>query len=127
MHPKIFALIMACAVLFVVIDLIRRQKMTFKYALTWLVTSGLVLFFTIQDQWLNQLAGWAGFALPSNFIFFLLLIFVIFFSLLLTLYMNEQNSRSEALAQAIARMDHRLKKLELESTGREGSSPGQDH
>lgn len=123
MHPKIFALITAGTVLFFVIDLIRRQKMTFKYALTWLVTSGLVLFFTIQDPWLNQLAQWAGFTLPSNFIFFLLLVFVIFFSLLLTLYMNEQNSRSEALAQAIARMDLRIKKMEQDSSVGKSSKP----
>ena len=112
MQPKIFALIMAGTVLVSVIDLIRRQKMTFKYALAWLSAAGLVLFFTIQNTWLNQLAKWAGFALPSNFIFFLLLVFVIFFSLLLTIYINEQNSRSESLAQAIAKLDLRLKKLE---------------
>ena len=117
MHPKIFALIMACVILFLVIDLIRRQKMTFKYALTWLTASGCVLFFTVQDHWLNRLAQWAGFTLPSNFIFFLLLIFVIFFSLLLTIHINEQNSKSEALAQAMAKLDHRLKKLEKDGTG----------
>lgn len=112
MHPRTFAFIMAFIVLLLVIDQIRRQKMTFKYALAWLISSGLVLFFTIQDQWLSKLASWAGFELPSNFIFFLLLIFVIFSSLLLTLHINQQNSRSECLAQAIARLDYRLKKLE---------------
>jgi hypothetical protein len=47
MHPKIFALITACFILALVIDRIRRQKMTFKYALAWLVSSALVLIFTI--------------------------------------------------------------------------------
>lgn len=117
MHPKTFAIAMACTILILVIDLIRRQKMTFKYALTWLAASSLVLFFTIQDRWLNSLAAWAGFALPSNFIFFLLLIFVIFFSLLLTLHINEQNSRTESLTQAIAKLDERLKKFEREKPG----------
>lgn len=112
MHPKIFAIIMACIILILVIDLIRRQKMTFKYALTWLALSVSVLLLAIQNSWLNNLAHWAGFTLPSNFIFFLLLVFVIFFSLLLTLHINEQNSRAESLAQAIAKLDYRLKKLE---------------
>lgn len=112
MHPKIFALIMAFLILILVIDRIRRQKMTFKYALAWLSSSVLVLIFTIQDDWITKLAHWTGFALPSNFIFFLLLMFVIFFSLLLTIYINEQNSRTESIAQAIAKLDFRLKKLE---------------
>jgi hypothetical protein len=116
MHPKIFALIMTSLVLVLVIDRIRRQKMTFKYALAWLASSALVFFFTIKDNWLNSLSQWAGFALPSNFIFFLLLIFVIFFSLLLTIHINEQNSRTESLAQAVAKLDYRLKKLEKEKS-----------
>jgi len=114
MHPKLFALVMASLILVLVIDRIRRQKMAFKYALAWLVSSFLVLFFTIQDGWLEELAQRAGFALPSNFIFFLLLIFVIFFSFLLTIHINEQNSRTESLAQTIAKLDYRLKKIEKE-------------
>ena len=116
MYPKTFALIMTSLILVLVIDRIRRQKMTFKYALAWLVSSSLVLFFTIQDAWLVELSRWAGFALPSNFIFFLLLLFVIFFSLLLTIHINEQNSRTESLAQAIAKLDYRLKKFEKEGS-----------
>ena len=118
MHPKIFALIMTSLILVLVIDRIRRQKMTFKYALTWLISSSLVLLFTIQDGWLKKFAQWAGFALPSNFIFFLLLIFVIFFSLLLTIHINEQNSRTESLIQAIAKLDYRIKKLEKEESSK---------
>ena len=117
MQPKIFALITTCFILISVIDLIRRQKMTFKYAIAWLVSSALVIVFTVEDQWIGALAGWAGFALTSNFIFFLLLIFVIFFSLLLTIHINEQNSRTESLAQAIAKLDHRLKKFERDNPG----------
>ena len=112
MHPKIVALVMTGIILISVINLIRRQKMTFKYAFTWLVSSTAVIIFTVQDHWISALAKGAGFALTSNFIFFLLLIFVIFFSLLLTIHINEQNSRTESLAQAIAKLDHRLKKIE---------------
>jgi len=114
MQARTFALVMTSLILFFVINLIRRQKMSFKYALAWLLSTSLTILFTIQDAWLQAISKWAGFALPSNFVFFLLLIFVILFSLLLTLHINEQNSRSEALAQAIAKLDYRLKKLEKE-------------
>lgn len=112
MQPKTFALCLTVFILIAVIDLIRRQKMSFKYALTWLALSMAVIFVTIYDAWLRNIAQWAGFALPSNFIFFLLLIFVIFSSLLLTLYINEQNNRTEAIAQAIAKLDLRIKQIE---------------
>ena len=112
MQAKTFALVMTTLILLFVINLIRRQKMSFKYALVWLLSSSLTILFSIKDTWLQAIAKWAGFTLPSNFVFFLLLIFVILFSLLLTLYINEQNSRTEALAQAIAKLDYRLKKIE---------------
>lgn len=112
MHPKIFAIIMTGAILFFVLNLIRREKMSFKYAVTWLAASSLALLFSIKEIWLQAISKWVGFALPSNFVFFLLLIFVLLLSLLLTLYINEQNNRTEALAQTIAKLDFRLKKLE---------------
>jgi len=115
MQPKTFALLMTAFILIAVVDLIRRQKMSFKYALTWLISSLLVIIFTVQDSWLLAIAHWAGFTLLSNFIFFLLLIFVIFFSLFLTILINEQNNRTETLSQAIAKLDYRIKKLERES------------
>ena len=115
MQAKTFALAMTALILFFVINLIRRQKMSFKYALVWLLSSSVTILFSIQEAWLAAISKWAGFALPSNFVFFLLLIFVILFSLLLTLYVNEQDSRTEALAQAIAKLDYRLKKLEKET------------
>jgi hypothetical protein len=40
---------------------------------------------------------------------------VIIFSFLLTIHINEQNSRTESLAQAMAKLDYRLKKIERES------------
>jgi len=103
---------MTGAILLFVLNLIRREKMSFKYALTWLAASSLALLFSVQETWLQAISKWAGFTLPSNFIFFLLLLFVLLLGLLLTLYINEQNSRTETLAQTLARLDFRLKKLE---------------
>jgi len=108
MNVKYFAIACSLAVAIFVIELIRREKMTFKYALTWLATSFVVVSFAVFDGALHRVSQLAGFALPSNFIFFLLLLFTIFFSLLLTIYINEQNKRSEILAQSLAILEYRL-------------------
>ena len=110
MYPKIVAILVSVVILFAVIDLIRRQKMTFKYSFGWLSVCFVVLFFAINDQFLKKIARFFGFALPSNFIFFLLLVFVIYLTLILTVYTNEQNTRVESLAQAIAILEHQFKK-----------------
>ena len=111
MQTKFFVIVIALIIIAAVIDLIRREKMTFKYAANWFIGCGIALFFALNNPLLLQISKWAGFSLPSNFIFFMLLVFVIFLSLHLTLYINEQNSRTEALAQTIARLEHQLKKI----------------
>lgn len=114
MNTKRLLIASALLVFFFVIELIRRQKMTFKYSLFWLVSCVTVLFFTWHDKLLAAMSEWAGFMLPSNFVFFLLLVFFILLSLFLTLYVNEENNRSETLAQAIARLEFKLNKLDRE-------------
>ena len=111
MQVKYFIILIALVILGAVIDLIRREKMTFKYAVNWFSGCLVALFFAIYDNLLITVSKWAGFSLPSNFIFFALLVFVIFLTLRLTLFINEQNSRTEALAQAVARLELQLKKL----------------
>ena len=110
MQVKFFVILIAVIILAVVIDMIRREKMTFKYSVNWFLGCAISIFFAINDQLLISISKAVGFSLPSNFIFFTLLIFVIFLSLHLTLFINEQNSRTEALAQAIARLENQLKK-----------------
>lgn len=112
MPIKIFVVLITCVILAAVIDFIRREKMTFKYSVNWFFGCAVVLFFACNDQLLLKVSQWAGFSLPSNFIFFMLMIFVMFLSLLLTLYINEQNSRTEALAQAVANLENQIKKLQ---------------
>ena len=115
MHVKTFSILITLMILGLVVDLIRRQKMTFKYAVTWFGGCLAALIFAVNDTLLIKISHWAGFALPSNFIFFLLLVFVMYLSLLLTIYINEQNSRTESLAQAIAALQHRIEKTEKKS------------
>lgn len=122
MQAKTFALLMSLLIFAGVVDLIRRQKMTFKYSLTWITASIGVVFFAANEGLLHRLSRLAGFALPSNFVFFMLLIFFVWVCLLLTLYINEQNSRSESLGQSLALLEYKIKKLEQRS-GQDQSTP----
>ncbi len=111
MPIKYFILIITVMILAAVVDSIRREKMTFKYAANWFLGGIAAIIFALNEQWIFKLSQWAGFSLPSNFIFFLLLVFVIFLSLRMTLFINEQNSRAEALAQAVAKLENEISQL----------------
>jgi len=121
MQAKTFALVLAVSVVGIIIELIRRQKLTFKYSIFWLSVSGLTVLLAFTDSLLWKLAELAGFELLSNFIFFLALASLSTLCLFLTVYINEQNSRTERLAQTIGIMGCKIKELE-KSSAQEKSS-----
>lgn len=114
MHAKTFAILIAVFIFLLILDLIRRQKMTFKYSMFWLSASAATLFLAVYDQTLASLATWAGFQLLSNFIFFLFLAFISTLCLFLTVYINEQNCRTEALGQNLGILELKIRRLQEE-------------
>ena len=124
MQAKAFAIFSSLLIVLFVIELIRRQKMSFKYSLVWLATCLVASSLAVFDSALAFLSKLAGFTLPSNFIFFLLMVFIILLSLLLTIYINEQNSRSEILAQSVALLEYKIKQLQSKTSEKEKKDGG---
>ncbi len=114
MQAKTFAILTAIFIFCLILDLIRRQKMTFKYSLFWLSSSAITLLFAFYDTALMQLAKLAGFQLQSNFIFFLFLAAISALCLFLTVYINEQNNRTETLAQTLGILEYKIRQLQDE-------------
>jgi len=112
MNARIFAISFAVLILVLVLELIRRQRMTFKYSLLWLSASTSVILLAYNEWILKRVAAWFGFELLSNFVFFLILGFFILLSLRLTIFVNEQNSRSETLAQSLGILEYKIDQLE---------------
>lgn len=115
MHSKYVAICVALLIFLFVIDLIRRQKMSFRYSLFWLTSCIAVIVLGLWDGLLRKISSLAGFEVPSNFVFFLLLAFFTALSLMLTIYINEQNDRTQNLAQTLGALQYRIKQLEKKS------------
>ena len=116
MGIKLFALILSSLVLVVAVELVRREKFTFKYAFGWMMMSAGAIFFVIFDNVLFEVSRWFGFTLPSNFIFFILLFGCVVWSLFLTVFLCQQDMRNDTMAQKIGilemEMEYLKKKLE---------------
>lgn len=115
MQAKTFAILLAFMIAGVILDLIRRQKLTFKYSIFWLSVAALTLIMAFAEKLLWDLSSLAGFTLLSNFVFFIALALLSLLCLFLTVYINEQNSRTEKLAQTIAIMDAKIRDLQNKS------------
>lgn len=125
MDIKIFAITVSIMVLVAVFEMARREKISFKYAIGWIVIALLAIFFEIFHDLLFDLARWFGFALPSNFIFFTLLTLFVFWSLFLTMFLCQQNQRNNIMAQKIGLLELQIKELKEQKNNPDGQRGAQ--
>ncbi|MDE1921647.1 MAG: DUF2304 domain-containing protein [Candidatus Omnitrophica bacterium] len=115
MNIHLVAFLVSVAVFLFVIDLVRRRRLTFKYAVGWLSVSAVGIFFAVFYRLIFACADFFGFELPSNFIFFTLFCVFVFLSLVMTVFLCQQNIRNDLMAQKIALLEFELKELKKKS------------
>ncbi len=109
MNIQALAILLSSSIFIVVVELVRRHKLTFKYALAWLLVSLLGVICAVFKGLVFRISAFLGFEVPSNFIFFTLFCVFIFVSLLLTVFLCQQNSRNDRMAQKIALLEDELR------------------
>lgn len=115
MTTKFLTIILALLILLFVLELSRREKLTFKYAFGWLIVSFLAVALTVFDKFLFQTAKFFGFELTSNFIFFTLLSVFVFLSLMLTVFLCEEDKRNQKIAQKLGTLEFKISQLSKKS------------
>jgi len=111
MNAKLIANVFAVIVLIGVIELVREEKLTFKYAAGWLVGALVAIGLAVFDGCVASLSSMLGFELPSNFIFFSALCGFVFLSLLLTIFLCQQNKRNDRMAQKLGFLEAEIRGL----------------
>ena len=94
-----------------IIELVRRGKLTFKYAIGWIAITVVAIISAVFNQCVFKISQFLGFELPSNFIFFTLLCFFVFLSIMLTVFLCQQNIRNDTMAQKIGILEMELSEL----------------
>lgn len=111
MTIKAVTLFLAFFIFILIIELVREQKLTFKYAFGWLVTSVIAILLSFFDRVLFDAAFFFGFELPSNFIFFSLIGILMFLSIIMTVFLCQQDNCNKIIAQKLAIIESELNKL----------------
>lgn len=108
MSVRFLSILLAVVFFLIVIDLVRREKLTFKYAAGWLGVTILGILLAVFDKFLSGFAAKLGFQLVSNFIFFTVSCGLVFLSLVLTIFLCQQNSRNDRMAQKIGLLENEI-------------------
>lgn len=112
MMVKYIAVLLPSVIFLIVVELVRKEKLTFKYAFGWISISLLAIVLAIFDHVLFALSEALGFVLPSNFIFFALIGVLVLMSLVMTIFLCQQNRRNDTMAQKIGILQHEIERLE---------------
>lgn len=109
-QQKIFALITGLALLFLILDLIRRRKLKEEYSWIWFLT-GLGIFVLVM--WYPFLLFWAklmGAKIPVTALFLSGFLFLILITLFFSVKLSQLSENVKKLAQKIALMEAKTKK-----------------
>ncbi|UOX87685.1 DUF2304 domain-containing protein [Amycolatopsis sp. FBCC-B4732] len=111
---RILSIVIACLVLFVVIEMMRRRKLREKYAGVWLIVSIGVVVLAVVPSAADFLAKLTGVETPSNFVFLLAGVVLALVSLHLSTEVGHLEEEVRTSVEEIA-----LLRCELEDTRRD--------
>jgi hypothetical protein len=116
------SLVGAIWLLLVVIELVRRRRLGERYALLWLLTGAVVLLLAAWPAALERFADAVGIAYPPTALFVVAGGFVLLVLLHYATVISSLTERNVRLAQRLAMIEERLRRLEATGPPRAGEA-----
>lgn len=101
---KIDSIVFLVFVCFVILFLVKKEKITVKYSIVWLIPCILLILFVLLPGFLSWITSFLGFYTASNMIFALLIGFLLLITITLTVIVSKQKNQIRLLIQEISMM-----------------------
>jgi signal transduction histidine kinase len=111
--------ITSIAFIVAILLLIRSRRLQERFAILWIVTAVGVVILGIWADGLDLLARAVGIAYPPSALFLLVSAFVVLVLLHTAVVLTRLSDQNQTLAQRVATLDERLRRLEGEAVGSE--------
>lgn len=102
----------AVVFLVVILWLLKKGRLTVRYSIIWLMAGGALLVFAVFPYIVLVLRDWLNMEMPVNFIFTLVLAFVLLLLLSLSTIVSGFAEKLKRLAQENALLEKRVRELE---------------
>jgi hypothetical protein len=109
-HLQIVAILGSCALLLVVLELVRRRRLLERYALVWLGVAALLLLLSAWNGLLTSAASLIGISYPPSALFAIAFGFVILLLLHFSIAVSRLHDQSKVLAQRLALLEERVER-----------------
>lgn len=111
MTASLLAAVAAIVTFVFVFSLLRRGVLREKYAVLWLITSGLAFLLAIFPPGLRWLADVLGVQTPSNLLFFATIVLLVLVSVQLSYELSRHEMRIRRLAEESALLANEIRRL----------------
>lgn len=118
---QILGIVGAAGLLLVVLELVRRRALLERYALLWLFAAVLLLVLAAWRGLLEDVSGALGIAVPANALFFLAVAAILVLLLHFSVAVSRLADQSKVLAQRVALLEERLRRVERPGDEPEGA------
>ena len=115
----------AVGLLVVVLELLRRGILRERFAILWLVVSGLLVIVAAFPDLLRTAATALGFELPSNMLFFIAILFLLLVCIQLTYEVSRLEARTRRLVEDLALLTTAMQDGDVDGSDRP-RSPGRE-
>ena len=99
---EIISSIFALLVIFLILYLIRKEKINIKYAIIWLLLFGILAMLLIIPGFLKLITKLLGFHVSSNMIFAIIISVLVIISISLTAIVSTQDRKIRRLIQEVS-------------------------
>ena len=107
---KLAAVILLATVMGIITLFVKKNKITVKYSIIWYLSLFVLIIFSIFPELLGFFTRLVGMQLGSNFLFVLLILFLFFICISLTVIVSEQKEQIRNLVQEISILKHKNNK-----------------
>jgi hypothetical protein len=124
---QLVTIVGAGLLLLTVLELVRRRRLTERYALLWLLSASVLLALAIWSGALAKISHAVGVIYPPNALFFIAIGCILLLLLHFSAVVSRLSDHSETLAQRQALLEERLRRHERLTSGPEhetADSPG---
>jgi hypothetical protein len=109
---QLVTIIGAAALLLTVLELVRRRRLTERYALLWLLSACVLLGLAVWSGALSRISHAIGVIYPPNALFFIAIGCILLLLLHFSAVVSRLSDQTETLAQRQALLDERLRRQE---------------
>jgi hypothetical protein len=109
---QLVTILAAALLLLAVLELVRRRRLTERYALLWLLSAVVLLTFAIWGGALAQISHAIGVIYPPNALFFMAIGCILLLLLHFSAVVSRLSDQTETLAQRVALLEERLRRQE---------------